>query len=318
MKMTVQNLTGMILLIVIFGSIFQACNDSITAERNQLQFPKQKPVKLESFAKIKAHEVDECSGMVKSRQFADVYWIHNDSGDEARIFAVNQQGEPIKPANMPEYRGIQITDARNIDWEDITTDTSGTLIIGDTGNNGNRRQDLAIYLLSEPNPNVSQAVPAKKIRFYYPDQHEFPPEKRNYDAEAIFWANGKIYLLTKHRSDNDTKLYRFDSLLDSATNPLTLLDTFNIRGQVTAADASPDGKKLAVLTYNAIWMFEVESGDEYFNGKINWLPIVAGQCESICFDGEKLVVSNEGGKLFQIPFTDLLPVTKSKINQNSN
>ncbi|MCI0514973.1 hypothetical protein L0128_17295 [candidate division KSB1 bacterium] len=290
----------------------------MTAERNQHQLPSQKPIKPEPFSKIKARFVDECSGMVRSRQHADVYWIHNDSGDEARIFAINQQGELIQPANTLEYRGIPIADARNIDWEDITTDDSGNLIIGDTGNNDNRRQDLAIYLLSEPDPTDSGVVPPKKIRFYYPDQHEFPPEKRNFDAEAIFWANGKIYLLTKHRSDNDTKLYRFDSLHDSEPNQLTLLDTFNILGQVTAADASPDGKKLAVLTYNAIWMFESVEGDDYFHGNIHWLPIQAGQCEAICFDGDILVVSNEGGKLYRIPLTDLLPVMKSKTGTPSD
>ncbi len=308
MKKTDQNFKFMILLMIIVGC----------TERNQLQFPEQKPVKLESFAKIKANEVDECSGMVKSRRFADVYWIHNDSGDEARIFAIDGQGTLITPENSPDYQGVHITDARNIDWEDLTTDTSGTLIIGDTGNNDNRRQDLAIYLLSEPDPTNSQVFPAQKIRFYYPDQHEFPPQKRNFDAEAIFWANGKIYLLTKHRSDNDTKLYRFDSLLDSATNPLTFLDNFNIQGQVTAADASPDGTKLAILTYNAIWVFEVASGDDYFHGKISWLPILAGQCESICFNGDVLMVSNEGGKLYRIPLMDLLPITESKIDPGSN
>lgn len=318
MKKTIQNFLLLILTLILIIISFQYCGNSMTAERNQLQLPKLKPIKLESFARIKANEVDECSGMVKSRQHSNAYWIHNDSGDQARIFAVNQQGEPIKPANMPEYRGIQIAGARNIDWEDITVDDSGTLIIGDTGNNDNRRQDLAIYLLAEPNPAESHVALAKKIHFYYPDQHEFPPEKRNFDAEAIFWANGKIYLLTKHRSDNNTKLYRFDSLLDSAINPLTLLDSFNIQGQVTAADASPDGRKLAVLTYHAIWMFESVSGDDYFHGNVHWLPIQAGQCESICFFGDTLMVSNEGGKLFRIPLKDLIALKNLPTNIKMN
>ncbi len=301
------------------GSVFNSCHDSITAERNRIQLPEQKSVKLNSYGTINAREINECSGMTKSRKQPNVYWLHNDSGDKSRIFAINQQGELLTPVNIPDYQGIQIANASNIDWEDITTDDSGNLIIGDTGNNDNRRQDLAIYLLPEPDPGSAQeALETKKIRFYYPDQHDFPPAKRNFDSEALFWANGKIYLLTKHRSDDDTKLYRFDSLLDFTSNPLTLLDTFNIHGQVTAADASPDAKKLAVLTYEGIWLFEVASGDDYFHGNISWLPIQAGQCESICFDGDILMVSNEGGKLYQVPIKDLLPLKNFMPNTKAN
>jgi len=80
-------------------------------------------------------------------------------------------------------------------------------------------------------------------------------------------------------------------------NSLTLVDCFDIGGKVTAADATSDGTKLAVLTYKAIWIFEIPPNtDHYFDGKISWLPIQIGQCEAICFDGDRLIISSDEGK----------------------
>ena len=102
-----------------------------------------------------------------------------------------------------------------------------------------------------------------------------------------------------------------DSIVPGKVNPLTLLDTFDIRGKVTGADATPDGKKLAVLTYTAIWLFEVESeSDAYFDGRTSWLPIDIGQCEAICFDGDNLIISSneQGGDLYEVPLKSLVLV----------
>ena len=48
----------------------------------------------------------------------------------------------------------------------------------------------------------------------------------------------------------------------------------------------------------------------YFTGKISWLPIVAKQCEGICFDGETILISNEQRDLFELS-TDQLIVVKN-------
>ena len=95
----------------------------------------------------------------------------------------------------------------------------------------------------------------------------------------------------------------------SVINPLTKLGIFDTRGMVTGADATSDGNKLAVLTFNSVWLFEVEgNSDDYFRGRISWLPIQAKQCEGICFDGNNLVISNEQRDLFELAFSKLIVV----------
>jgi len=275
------------------------------------EIPKIAAADIAPYAKYNFDQIDESSGLVKSRIWKNVYWTHNDSGDGPRIFPVTRDGKIIKPRWAKDwYRGIEITDAVHVDWEDIAADNDGNLYIAACGNNDNIRRDLGVYVIKDcyPQETVLTSV-FKKINFYYPEQVEFPPKNNNFDAEALFWANGKLYLLTKHRADNNTCLYRFDSTEPFVDNPLTKISEFVIGGRVSGADCSPDGKKLAVLTYNSVWFFELTGdSDNYFNGKTSYLPIALNQCEAICFDGDALIIANEDGNLYEIPAADLIPL----------
>ncbi len=268
-------------------------------------------VDIKHYARINSPLLREVSGIVKSRSHRGIFWVHNDSGNEASIFPITLRGEVIAPkgAGVP-CQGIAIQSAVNTDWEDIAADDSGSLIIGDFGNNENERHDLALYIIEEPNPREDSAVPVtKKIPFHYPEQKSFPAEPRSFDCEAVFYATGKIYILTKHRDDAYTSLYRFDTLDTARSNPVTLVDKFDIGGRVSAADIAPDGKKLAVLTRNAVWLFEtVGAPEDFFRGSIRWLPVKAGKCEGICFDGNELMIVNEKGKLFRLPLGKLIKI----------
>lgn len=270
---------------------------------------------LTPYAQIKAKAIDESSGIVKSRQFENVYWTHNDSGDSARIFAITRNGESIRNGwakqNDEPYEGIPIGDALNIDWEDISTDDQGNLIIAACGNNDNARRDLALYVVPEPDPTKIWKIRARqRINFHYPDQKEFPhPDKMDFDCEALFYASGKHYLVSKNRSSPETKLYRLDAHEPYISSPLTLISAFNLRGQATAADASPDGKMLAVLTYTSCWIFVKPVGsDNYFAGKAYYKTFYAKQCEAICWDDEQtLIISNEQKNLFEVKLSELVP-----------
>jgi hypothetical protein len=258
-------------------------------------------------------EIREASGLVKSRRHAGVFWTHNDSGDRPRIFAVDDKGRLLA-----EYA---VKGAEAIDWEDIAIDDLGRLYIADTGNNDNERRDLTVYRIPEPDPSRPGGVVSVEqvIRFHYPEQIAFPDRSRmNFDAEALFWVprrdgdGGRLYLLTKHRSDRSTVLYRFDSLDGEADLALTRLSSFEIgaggprsAGMVTAADATPDGGLLAVLTYGAVVFFErPPRGDDYLSrpaGRIELVPSVLRQCEAIAWDAMDLLIANEQGRIFRIP-----------------
>ncbi len=265
------------------------------------------PAILQPYANFDYKEIDESSAIIKSRIWENVYWTLNDSGDDARIFPLKKDGKVLRANWYKEEAGVYIPNAINVDWEDMTTDDQGNIYIADCGNNDNLRRDLTIYIIKDPFPKTTSKTSVfQTINFYYPEQTEFPANPNNFDCEAIFWAKGKLYLLTKHRADTKTCLYRFDKMDLFENNPVTKIGEFDIGGMVTSAEASNDGTKLAVLTYNSVWLFETET-DDYFNGKISMLPISAKQCEAICFDDdETLLITNEQMEIFQLKVSELI------------
>jgi hypothetical protein len=258
--------------------------------------------------------VFESSGIVKSRTLDDVFWTHNDSGDLARIFAIRRNGVLLKPPLAPVYSGIHLSGSENYDWEDIAIDNSGRLYIGDIGNNSRDREVLTIYRIEEPAPREATSVEVDKtIRVYYPKKKDRSEGRKTVNAEAMFWARDRLFIITKQDGDAFANLHFIDTDDDekfektTEPTPLTRLGSFYFNAPVTAADASPDGNLLAVLTYSSIWVFEAgDDSIDYFNGSIRWLPISAGQCEAICFDDDQLIISNENGRLFRVPMDDLV------------
>ena len=121
----------------------------------------------------------------------------------------------------------------------------------------------------------------------------------------MFWTNGYIYLLTKHRSDSSTKLYRIDASINQLEVAAEFVEQFNIQARVTGADIDSTGNNLVVLTETSIWLFEKNADSQkFFGGKKQWLPLNIPQAEAVSFDGSTILILNEYGKLFEITSTD--------------
>lgn len=247
----------------------------------------------------------ESSGLVKSRTHASTYWTHADSAAPPLIIAIDGEGR-----TLAEFR---LDGVKNRDWEDIAVDDEGNLYVGDIGNNGNARKDLVVYRVREPDPALGTGTVEieAKLHFRYPDQLEFPPESLDFDAESLFWHAGRLYLLTKHRSDNRTKLYRFPSLTGRTEVVLERISEFDLGvrhsrfgGMVTAADIRPEGDFLAVLSYDAVFLFRApEQGDDFLSTLHKRIDLdfpTVKQCEAIAWDGDALVITNETGRVFRI------------------
>src|SRR3954465_14687151 len=71
-------------------------------------------------------EIKECSGVVVSHRFPDVFWVHSDGARE-HLYAINRKGGIIAE--------FKVKGADFHDWEDITLDTNNNLYAADTGDN---------------------------------------------------------------------------------------------------------------------------------------------------------------------------------------
>lgn len=284
----------------------------IIAHAQDIKLPTRAPEVLKPKFTLDYWGKLELSGIVRSKSDPNVFWVENDSGDKPRVFAIDTLGKFYQSARYRNGEGITIAGATNVDWEDITMDDKGNLVVADVGNNYNDRKDLVLYIVPEPSPIASNTTFLKKIFFKYPDQKAFPDKKDfNYDCEAVFHADGHFYFLSKDRSDTNTRLYRLDNEKSEEINTLTLLDKFNIGGKVTAADASPDGKRIVVITYKSIWIFERNNPNEsYFKGSIWYLPVSAPQIESVCFKNDKTLwlLDENTADLYELPVSKLIKI----------
>ena len=102
----------------------------------------------------------ESSGVAVSRAHPGLLWTHNDSGDDAYVYATDLAGTD---------RGtVRIRGAKNVDWEDITlaacpTQQATCLYIADTGDNNNRRKSVVVYAVPEPAPPTDKG-PTRSAR----------------------------------------------------------------------------------------------------------------------------------------------------------
>lgn len=273
---------------------------ALAVARAPAQFPLHVLRFLKPCGQISPALVKECSGLVQSLRYGGVFWALGDGGNGAAIVPVSAEGKLARG-----WAGaVRVEGCKNVDWEDLALDNKGNLIIADVGNNSGRRKQLMLHFVGEPKPGMTSVVPTRSLRVHYEDQKTVSSD---YDCEAVFCADGKIYLLTKHRSDKRTSLYRLDGDSAVRSNPLRLVDSFEIGGMVTAADASPDGKMVAVLTYTGLWVFDFDrASGSIFRKGARWTPIFAWQAEALAWDGnDALVVGNEGGQMFRVLLSTL-------------
>ena len=234
--------------------------------------------------------IDESSGLVASNHRDDLLWTHNDSGDTPRIFAIDLEGNLVGE--------VAIEGALASDWEAITSDGNGRLLIGDIGNNENQRRDLTVYVVEEPDPSAQSVIVEKAVRFRYPEQKSFPDRDYfNFDAEALFWWKDRLFLLTKHRSDKNTALYVFPEVWDDDKLDLIRISETTLGSMVTDAAISPDGEHLAVLTYAAIFIFAApEEGYDFLANRVKSIEFhtnVSMQIEGMAWVGDSLYIANE-------------------------
>ncbi|MEE4380415.1 MAG: hypothetical protein V2J02_00320 [Pseudomonadales bacterium] len=273
------------------------------------------PLVLVPSAQLGAGPARENSGIVASRRHAGLYWMINDSGDEPRVYPVRRDGSVATPERY-EAPGVLVGGAINVDWEDIALDASGRLLVPDFGNNGNDRRDLVIYVLDEPRPEAGRTTWRERWFFRYPEQTAFPapPEDFDYDAEALFTVGDRAYVLTKHRSDDATTLYALVEPHADRVNTLVRLGEFDVGGRVTAADATADGLRLVVATYDTLWLFERDDpAQSFFDGRVSRLAFEAPQVEAVCFGDASgswlLLADEEAAALYEVPLDRFRPVT---------
>ena len=247
-------------------------------------------------------------------------WAINDGGDDPKLYRLNEDGSIAKE--------VLVTNAKNLDWEDMTQNDFGHFFLGDFGNNKQERKWLTIYKIENPIDIKGHTTDAEIIKFTYPelDGNPVTPDKRNFDLEAFVAFGRHLYLFTKNRTepfDGITNVYKVG---DHAANfDAELIDSFKTCTTmeklcwITSAALSPNRSKLVLLDSTSIWLFENFTEDKFFSGDVSIIDLgIVTQKEAITFyDENTLIFTDEefkgiGGNAYVIKLDE---VTKKVIRK---
>jgi hypothetical protein len=250
---------------------------------------------------LQAPIINEASGLVFSRTQPGVLWVHNDSGDSARVFAIDLAG-----ALLGEFT---LEGAGANDWEDMAIGPApegdgDVLYLGDIGDNAEQRASVRIFRVAEPE------VPAQPAIVSVPGVVElevaYPDEPHNAETLLVDPVLGDLYIVTKEPPDTSL-VFRIDPTGGPGTLQAQLVGELGFgtpalpgSAATTAGDVSSDGSLVAIRSYNSAYAWRRPAGGtlvEAFDTEPCELPLSPrNQGETFAFDptADTYVTVSEG------------------------
>ena len=302
-KKTIANFCHFVILSSSVLTFFSGC--SSPSSRNSTAASSSSFGSAKTTGTIADGEITESSGIAASKCQPNVYWTHNDSGDDAFIFAFDKTG-----AKLGTWK---VTNAENVDWEDIALhkDSAGKcfIYIGEIGDNESKRDERVIYRVAEPKAGLENASatkqqpltsePAETIRFTYPDR------KHNAETLLVHPDSGDIYVVTKTVSGPAT-VFRIKPVFGKETS-ITAEKVSNLsvpsipNGFLTGGDISPDGKRVVICDYSGAYEFTLPMDSKNFDDIWSQTPVIidvgkrkTGEAVTYSPDGNSIILTSEG------------------------
>lgn len=240
------------------GGDSQATKDSSPA--TVLVCPKVAPPVSKGL--IVSFKINEGSGIAASQLNPGTLWVHNDSGASNQVFAISATGL--------EQATFKLDGAKAVDWEDIAVGPgpapqTSYLYVGDIGDNGESRAGITVYRVPEPKVTASLLETTLKgveaLPLVYPDK------AHNAETLMVDPLNGDVYIVVKD-GGGVSPVFRAAAPL-VAGQKVTLQQVALLQfGQAplagskttTAGDISPDGKWIAVRSYDAAFLWLRQAG----------------------------------------------------------
>jgi hypothetical protein len=222
---------------------------------------------------------------------SSLIWMIEDSRNQDKLFGLNEAGHVIKE--------IQITNAVNYDWEDLTSDSIGNIYIGDFGDNKKNRESYIIYKVLEPD-EITKHTTAEKISF------RLPSKMKQENFEGFFIYNNHFYIFNKENKKG--RMYKVPNKIgDHIAEFVTEFRLDGNKNKITSADISDDGKTVILLNRDKLWKITNFKSDDFFNGTIETFDFnLISQKEGVCFkDNQTVYITDErvgfiGGNIYTL------------------
>jgi len=245
------------------------------------------------------------------------FWTHNDAGNDAALFQLGADGETV--------RALKVHGVENRDWEDLALYHQGNdvrLVVADIGDNAGVRPEVQLYVLSISDDGE---VPVFQVDERY--RLRYPGGARDSESLAIDgWTNtawllskrtipAELYTVPLDKPSDDVVTATFAGTLTTLPQPTASeialaperMDWF---WQPTAMDFSPDGRRAAVLTYEAVYLYSRDDGESWIEA-LSMRPVsfeigTGWAAEALCLSEDAVYWTTEGesAPIFRIPLND--------------
>lgn len=255
-------------------------------------------------AQLQNSELREISGIASSKINKDVLYMHNDSGDTSRFFAINPEGLLKETFYFKADAAHPTTNVE--DCEDISVGPGpekgkSYVYLGDIGDNGSHRQSITIFRFQEPTIALNKAeqiLKAEALHLKYPDGA--------HDSETLMVdpIDRQFYIITKREdsvgvytaplnaSFTDTISFQKRCKLHFAGLPLLKW--------ITAGDISADGNQILVRSYQKVYYWKRQAGEPVWKAlqrkpaELPYKPEKQGEAIGFTPDGKGYYTTSEG------------------------
>ncbi|MDN3585057.1 hypothetical protein QWY86_00110 [Pedobacter aquatilis] len=251
-------------------------------------------------AKIISADLSEISGI--SILNDNLFFVHNDSGDTSRFFAINAKGSLISTLYFKAHaskKHLGVTDCEDIAIGPGPVTTKRYIYLGDIGDNANNRPYITVYRFPEPGKySGKMQIESEAVHLKYPNGPQ--------DAETLMVDPISKELIIVSKRQDTVGIY-------SASLNFKNKDTVTMKKQgslflpgrglfkyVVSGDISRDGRQIILKTYTAVYYWlrnGKESIAQTLKGKPTILPYkMEPQGEAIGFtpDGKAYYCISEG------------------------
>ena len=201
----------------------------------------------------------EISGIVASVKNPGCFWVHNDSGDDARIFLINSTGKLVATVYLDRID--------NRDWEDITIgpgpiDGETYLYIGDIGDNNSGNILKYIYRFKEPVINTQFLSQYATLERNTIDVITYQYYDGNRDAEILMIdpLTKDLYVVTKR----ETSVYIYALAYPQSTTATFLVKkaTLTLPFRMTnGGDISANGTEILIKNLTNVFYWKRADGE---------------------------------------------------------
>lgn len=235
--------------------------------------------------------LEEASGLVASISHTGYFWTHNDSGNDAEVFLIDDK------ANVAAT--YTLANTKNRDWEDITMatlDGRNYLYIGEIGDNNAAYPLKMLYRFEEPTATTGNHTINQFDTLYI----QLPDGSRDTEALMFDPVSTDLFLISKR--EDSVRLYEFSSRWNSGDTLIPEKKLTLPFHNVVAADISPDGKEVILKTYDYVYYWKREKAEsivELLQQKqleLKYKPEVQGESVAWSRDGSGYYTLSESNQ----------------------